>query len=659
MCGIGGWLGVQNDEGELAARMLKALYHRGPDGNGMKSWPRATLVHTRLSIIDLSPAGSQPIPNEDGTIWCVFNGEIYNHHDLRRALQAKGHGFRGRSDSEVLPHLYEEEGPAFVSKLRGMFALAIYDTRTRTLLLARDRLGIKPVFYAPMAHCLAFASEIPPLLELPGVDTQPDRQALYDFAALSYIPAPETFYAGIRALQPGELLEAHWDGETVHWSLRRYHRWVISPDPDMRLDEAIERADALVTAAVNRQMESDVRVGALLSGGIDSSLVSSVGQQNNGGLRTFNVRFPEKNFDETWAAEAVADHIGSDHTTLGMEAGQGTWDRITDVLLHTGQPFADVSLFAVNAICRLMRRHVTVALSGDGGDEVFGGYDFYWRLARVARWQALPSQVQVGASVALYLFGRHGAQVRHRLRELAGADDTTVIQSMFCWIGKEEHADLCHDTSLLPIRRLFEPQWEYQLPETATRLERLSAQATEVSIRLTLANDYLFKVDAASMKESLEVRVPMLDEDLVAFGLCLPHRLKVKGRTCKTVLRAVANRKLPKTVAKKPKWGFAVPLERWIDGDFKERLRDALLGSSSKLPEYFRPEAYTKIVKALCEGPSSYDPRRGPLYVRAIMLLAAQLTLARTEYSRTDPKGSLRTTNLLSECLPGRLLSSS
>src|SRR5262249_61680359 len=208
MCGIAGWLGKVINGEVVAGRMVKTLRHRGPDAHGIRSWPETSLHHRRLSIIDLTPAGAQPMANEDETVWTVFNGEIYNHQDIRRELETKGHVFKGHSDTEVLPHLYEEEGSAFVTKLRGMFALAVYDTRTRTLMLARDRFGIKPLFYAPGSNWLAFASEIRALLKLPGIDDRPDRQAIYDFAALFYIPAPETFYAGIRALQPGELLEA-------------------------------------------------------------------------------------------------------------------------------------------------------------------------------------------------------------------------------------------------------------------------------------------------------------------------------------------------------------------------------------------------------------------------------------------------------------------
>jgi asparagine synthase (glutamine-hydrolysing) len=631
MCGIAGWLGTPLDEERLARRVVQALHHRGPDAHGLRSWPGATLVHTRLSIIDLSPAGAQPMANEDGTIWTVFNGELYNHRELRHELEARGHVFRGRSDTEVLPHLYEEEGPAFAGKLRGMFALAIYDVRTQTLILARDRFGIKPLFYAPQSDKLLFASEIRALLCWPDIDDKPDRQAIHDFAALCFIPAPQTFYAGIRALQPGEILEARLEAHRVRWKTHLYHTWTVAPDPTIPLAEAVDRADALVMAATRRQLESDVPLGALLSGGIDSSLVSVAAQSAlHGGLRTFNVRFAEREYDETWAAVAAAKHIGSCHETLDMDGIPGTWDHVTSLLRHAGQPFADVSLFAVNAICRLMRQHVTVALSGDGGDEGFGGYNMHWRLATIARWQRLPAPVWRGASATLAHLTPLGVvpeRLPRQLRELAGADNISIIQNLLCWVREKEHKSLCRDTDLLPIRRLFEPRWEYSMPPRASRLEWLSAYATEVSIRLILPNDFLFKVDTASMRESLEVRVPMLDEELFAFGLCLPHHLKVKGQTCKKVLREVAKRRLPSVVANKPKQGFGIPVDSWVDADFKARLREALLGPSSRLPEFFQPEVYRPMVEAFCRGSLYPGISREGLYLRAIMLLSVQLAL--------------------------------
>jgi asparagine synthase (glutamine-hydrolysing) len=518
--------------------------------------------------------------------------------------------------------------------LRGMFALAIYDTKNQRLILARDRFGIKPLFYAPGANRLAFASEIRALRQLPDIDDRPDRQAIYDFAALFYIPAPETFYTGIRALQPGEILIGQLESGGLTWKTQVYHRWSINPDFALTLEKAAETADELVTSAVRRQMESDVPLGTLLSGGIDSSLVSAAAQDAlNGGLRTFNVRFSDNQYDETWAAVAAAQHIQSCHETLEMEDNQGTWDHVTSLLLHAGQPFADTSLFAVNAICRLMRQHVTVALSGDGGDEAFGGYQFYWQIARIVRLQSLPAPLWHGASLLLTPLARLGYVREHlpqRATEIAGADDTAIIQDLFCWIRDEEHAKLCRNGDLLPVRRLFEKQWDDNLSPSASRLERLSAHTTEVNTRLMLPNDFLFKVDTASMKESLEVRVPMLDEDLFAFGLSLPHQLKAKGQTCKRVLRAVAERRLPSNVASKPKVGFGIPMDTWVNGDFKTRMRDVLLTRSSRLTEFFRPESYVPVIEAFCNGGSCTGISREGLYQRAMMLLSVHLMLADT-----------------------------
>ena len=631
MCGIAGWIGELSNGKGACGRNASGIHHRGPDGNGVRFWSHAALIHSRLSIIDLSPAGAQPLSNETGTVWTVFNGEIYNHRDIQKSLQRKGHVFKGYSDSEILPHLYEEEGWEFVKKLRGMFALAIYDTRTRTMLLARDRFGIKPLFYASSRGKLAFASEITALLRLPGIDTQPNRQAIFDFTALSYIPAPETFYKGIHALQPGEVLVANWNGDGLAYQLKTHHQWAIHPDFSLTLSEAVDRADALIATAVGRQMESDVPLGTLLSGGIDSSLVSCAAQEALGGnLRTFNVQFHDETFDETWAAVATAKHIGSYHQTLEMVKGQGTWEHITGLLRHAGQPFGDTSLFAVDAVCGLMREHVTVALSGDGGDEGFGGYDYYWQIEKIARLQKLhPSMWKMAANVLspLARLGVVGAYLPRRIRQLTNADNTSIMQNVFCWIREEEHKKLCRDQALLPVRRFFEPQWDHCHFRKSSRVERLSAHATEVNVRLVLPNDFLFKVDTASMKRSLEVRVPMLDEELFSFGLSLPHELKVKDRTSKRILRAVAERKLPPEVAKKPKWGFGIPVDTWVDSDFKFRLKEVLLGPNSRLPEFFQPDSYRPIIEAFCDSRPCFGISRQGLYQRAIMLLSVQITL--------------------------------
>ena len=633
MCGIAGSFGKEELDAVVGERVLEALRHRGPDGNASKTWPEATLLHTRLRIIDLSPTGDQPMSNEDGTVWTVFNGEIYNHHELQAELEKRGHRFRGRADTEVLPHLYEECGDAMFAHLRGMFGLAILDLRQRRLLLARDRFGIKPLFYSADGGAVVFASEINALREFPGVDLTPDPQAIADFAGLLFVPAPHTIHRGVSALSPGEFVDCRLgNDERVSVARRRFHEFTSELNQDLTLDQALDDVDTLVEKAVVRQLESDVPLGSLLSGGIDSSLVSLYSRRNvDGDLLTFNVRFPDDEYDETPAAQTVAHVIGSRHQTLEMDGQGGTWGAITSLMRSVGQPFADTSLFAVDRIAAAMRRHVTVALSGDGGDEGFGGYDVYWQIAAVngLRWApAVVWRAGVPFIAPLARLGVVRPTLARRMRDLAGADDTAIMQTFFSWLGERELRELTGPLDgVEPLRRLFEPHWRHSLGRGASPLERLSAHAVELNVRLILANDYLPKVDAGSMRHSLEVRVPMLDEDLIAFGLTLPHALRVEGRKGKRVLRALADRHLPASIAARPKQGFSVPVDRWVDRSFRLTLRETLLDSGSPVGDYFLRGVYGRWVEAFCGGRTVPGLSREGLYQRVMMLLALDLAL--------------------------------
>jgi asparagine synthase (glutamine-hydrolysing) len=642
MCGIAGWFGTLSFGDTHAEEMARRLRHRGPDAKGLRRWKTATFIHARLSIIDLTPTGEQPLGDESGRVWTIFNGEIYNHHQLRDELESHGHRFRGRADSEVLPHLYEQHGRDHISKLRGMFAFATYDSARQRLLLARDRFGIKPLFYALLPDGVVFASELRALLCLPGVDLSVDEQALYDYTALTYVPAPQTFYKGIRVLEPGCALEAELTGGRFRHQLFRYHQWAIQPDPSQSLGSVVDHADRLVGTAVRSQLESDVPIGALLSGGIDSSLVSTAAQAALAPdrLHTFNVRFPDVAYDETWAAHMVAESIGSQHRTLEFEAGGGTWDEVCGLLVHAGQPFADTSMFAVNSVSRLMRSHVKVALSGDGGDEAFGGYDLYWQLDRLARVRAIPPWALAAGRAGMRAAGMVSSRYSRwadRLGDFAAGDEAQIVGSLFRWVRDQELHSLLPDRALQPVRRHFEKKWEHLLPKDASRVERLSAHATEVNVRLVLPDDFLFKVDIASMRESLEVRVPMLDEDLVALGLSLPHRLKVRKRTGKLVLRELAARKLPEAVARKPKWGFGVPVDLWLGSEFRDRLRDTLLSSHTPLADHYDPKAYRPIIEAFYDHRQLGTSSRQGLYQRVTMLLAVHLTLEALPANRRLP----------------------
>ncbi len=642
MCGIAGWFGTLPFGGEHAGEMVGRMRHRGPDAKGVRRWEHAALVHARLSIIDLTTTGEQPLSDETNRMWTVFNGEIYNHHELRSDLEGRGHSFRGRADSEVLPHLYEEWGRDLLPRLRGMFAFATYDSRDQRLLLGRDRFGIKPLFYAVLPDGIAFASELRALLCLPGIDLSIDAQALFDFTALTYVPAPQTIYRGIRVLEPGCALEAEMTGGRFRHRVFRYHDWVLQPDSSLPLGSAVDHADRLVSRAVRSQLESDVPIGSLLSGGIDSSLVSAAAQEAIAPdtLHTFNVRFPDAAYDETWAARMVADTIGSAHETLEFEAGTGTWDEVCALLAHAGQPFADTSMFAVNAVSRLMRRHVKVALSGDGGDEAFAGYDLYWQLNRLSRLSSVPRPLLIVARGGLRAAGLVSSRYTRwagRLRDFESGDEAEIIGSLFRWIRDEELRRLLPDLAVEPVVRHFEKRWEHILPPQASRLERLSAHATEINVRLLLPDDFLFKVDMASMRESLEVRVPMLDEELVDFGMSLPHRLKVRNHDGKLVLRELAARKLPDAVARKPKWGFGVPVDTWLSPGFRDSLRATLLAADTPIAAYYDRCAYGPIVEAFCEGRQLPAISRQGLYQRVTMLLSTHVTLAALRENRIVP----------------------
>jgi asparagine synthase (glutamine-hydrolysing) len=632
MCGIAGWLGHVDDGNAVAGRMRALLHHRGPDASGVRSFDGATLIHTRLSIIDLSEAGAQPMPGEDGTVWTVLNGEIYNHAELRATLESKGHRFRGRSDTEVIPALYQEYGDGFASHLRGMFAIGLYDSRERRLLVVRDRFGIKPLFYTVTDERLAFASEVRALREVPGLDERPNLQAIFDYLALGYIAAPETVFRGMQALEPSTLLEVWSEGGRIVHRARRYHRWVVAPRHGWQLGTAVAEAESLLNRSVERQMQSDVPLGALLSGGIDSSLVSTAAQRATGQLQTFNVQF-SGDYDETWAANAVARHVGSSHRTLRMDAGEAGWQEVTGLLAHAGQPFADPSLFAVSAVSRLMREHVTVVLSGDGGDEGFGGYDISWQIARFASLQRVPPAIWSAASAVATPLANMGVMrgwLPERLSELPTADDAGILRNMICVLREREQVEAFEGGDVQPTRRLFEPAWQNVFDRGAGRLERLSGLMTEVHLRLALANGYLFKVDTASMRESIEVRVPLLDEDLVGFALTLPHDLKVERRMGKRVLRTIADRWLPPEVARRPKAGFAMPVDTWVDAGFKTRLHETLLGSGSKLQGLLRRRVYERWLTAFRDGTPLPEMSRGGLSRRAILLLSLHLSLCET-----------------------------
>ncbi len=610
------------------------LAHRGPDGRGYYRDDRCELVHRRLALIDLSPSGHQPMGNEDGEVQVVYNGEIYNHRSLRSALEGRGHVFRGTSDTEVLVHLFEDCGEQMVSRLRGIFAFAIYDRRRSLLLLARDRFGVKPLFYAVHEGQWVFASEMKAILALPGFQPQLDRQAVYDFLGLGYVPEPATGFANISALPKGTTLLVSAGGHRI----TEFYRIASRPDTAARLAEAAAETKEALLSAVKAQAVADVPVAALLSGGIDSSLVVAAHSRSGGGpLDTFNVRFPDRDHDETELALAVAGQVGTRHHTIDLGDRTLTPDAILDLVRHFDQPFADTSFIPMYWISQSVRdQGIICTLSGDGGDEAFGGYKRFWRANRLIQLMRLPDwmcatmeRVGAGAAGQTRNWGRQVWKAV-QLAQLGRRDSAILIAGLSSYLTEEQKRQLAPagaGAGLEPVYRHFD---SYE-PPGVSNIEDLSLRMTEGVFNVGLPSDMLRKVDMMSMRASIEVRVPLLDENLVALGLTLPHHLKTDGRTGKRVLRALAAEWLPARVVSHPKHGFGIPLDIMMPKGFSSVLDDLLLTSSARTRPLLNAalirEWLSSLKQARDRGTFGGVISRQGLHFRVFMALSLELWL--------------------------------
>jgi asparagine synthase (glutamine-hydrolysing) len=585
MCGIAGVLNPTSvlDE-DVLQRMNDCLAHRGPDDAGIHVDEPVALTHRRLSIID-PESGQQPMFNEDRTVAVVFNGEIYNHRDLRETLS--GHTFRTDADTEVLVHLYEEHGPEFVEKLDGMFAFALWDADSERLVLARDRMGIKPLVLARDGNRLAFASELPALFE-PDIDLGGlDRAALGTYFCLGFVPAPRTAFRNVTKLRPGELaVIEHEDGGRGEGSLsvdrRRYYRPTIEPR-NPSLDTAATELRERVERAVERRLMSDVPLGAFLSGGLDSSIVvGTMADLIDEPVRTFTIGFDEDRFDESWAAREVAEYHDTDHHEYTVTPAD-VRETIPGVLDRLGEPFADPSLVPTSVVARETARDVTVALSGDGADELFAGYSKYRGEHLSTYYRALPGPVRGAVD---RLLGAAPVDRTTRVGELGrqaqkfrrGSEPDPVARHL-AWLriadedaaravapldperhGREDLKDAHRDARrMLPNRDEF-------------------ARMLAVDTRFGLPNQMLHKVDLAGMYSSLEVRVPFLGREVVEYALSLPTSHKINAREQKRVLRHAFDDVLPPAILNRGKQGFDMPIGEWLTGaladDFHETLAD-------------------------------------------------------------------------------------
>jgi asparagine synthase (glutamine-hydrolysing) len=575
MCGIAGVATRgSTPPRELIAAMCGVMRHRGPDGEGIFVAPGVGLGMRRLAVLDLA-TGDQPVATEAGTVHAVFNGEIYNYRELRTELAAKGHRFRGTGDSEVIPHLYQEHGLAFLSRLNGMFAIALWDSGSQRLLLARDRMGIKPLYYSVHGGNVWFGSEVKCILAGGGTARAIDPLGVDQLLTFEYTASPTTLFEDVKKLPPGSWLTV--GGGMLHqgrfWSLP-----VAKPSPVTDVGELTERVRQTVLSAVRRQLASDVPLGAFLSGGIDSSiLVAAMKEVSPSPPLTFSIGFGDPTYSELRFARAVAEHCGTRHHEEILTPDY--LSLLPDVIAQLDQPIADFSVFPTLLVARMARRRVTVALGGDGGDELFGGYDTYRadRLsARLLDWQPAPMRAAaewLGRGLPL---GRGKRGLVNQLRRfLEGARLPSDWQHLrwMVFLRDEQRA------------RLYTPEFRAQVTGATAGLvravledggsDRLMAQM-RCDLRLYLPEDILAKVDAMSMATSLEARVPYLDNEVVDLALAIPSELKVRGGERKWILKRAFAGALPKAVLERGKEGFSMPMKHWLAHEWNALMHELL-----------------------------------------------------------------------------------
>jgi asparagine synthase (glutamine-hydrolysing) len=616
MCGICGaaWTDpsralAEHDLGAMVAR----LEHRGPDDSGTFRDTHAALGFRRLSILDLA-GGHQPLSNEDGSVWTVFNGEIYNFPALRHRLEARGHTLRSSGDTEVLVHLYEDEGTEMFALLRGMFALAIWDAPRRRLVLARDRLGQKPLVYRLDESRIVFASELKALLALAEADVprRLDPQALDRYLTYGYIPHPATILEGVFKLPPAHFAVWH-EGRLT---LDRYWNPDWNAEVDRPLVDDIDLLRGTLTEAVREQMVADVPLGAFLSGGVDSTVVVGLMQQaSSRPVETFSIGFDDRAFDESRFAALAAGRFGTEHHAFVVEPK--AWETLSGLAWQFDEPFADSSALPTWLVSRETRRFVKVALTGDAGDELFGGYDRYRALALAGMLDRLPpgSREWLGGSVARALPASARAktrlrQVRRWLEGVGDRPDTRYLRWVMMF-DEPTRARLYSDALIdqLTTAGAREPA----SADPAAVLDRALATApgrdpvtrAMIADLLTyLPGDLLFKVDMASMAHSLECRSPFLDHRVVELALAMPLRRKLRlrqGRS-KVVLKQAFADLLPPVIRTRAKMGFGVPIDRWFRGELKGELRAVLLDPAALGRGLFRPEAVATLIDEHIRG---------------------------------------------------------
>jgi asparagine synthase (glutamine-hydrolysing) len=629
MCGIAGFVLPQPAlaHGEIEARlwaMIGTLRHRGPDDEGVWTDGLGALAHARLSIIDLSAAGHQPIASAGGDVWLSYNGEIYNFALLREDLAALGYVFRSRTDSEVIANGWHAWGPRLFGRLRGMFALALWDRRSRRLILARDRIGKKPLYYAPPGsapgnadrQAFLFGSEIKALLAWPGMARIPNLAALDQYLTLQYVPAPDTAFAGVHRLPPAHYLVVGADAEG-RWLEPELVRYWELPEPETagarpKPAELQRELVAHLEEAVHLRMIADVPLGAFLSGGVDSSaVVAMMARAGAGRVKTFSIGFPAKEYDETRYARMVAERYGTEHEEFIVEPDAVA--ILPKLVWHYGEPFADPSAIPTYYVSQMARRHVTVALNGDGGDEAFLGYARYRAMHHLDRLDRLPGGLGRGRSALARLLGTAPASIARRLRlpQIREMLDAPVDAPERRYAGAIAFFGDCDKTAGYgeAMRgQLAHSALDLLAPYFA-RAENLVAGANRADFHTYLPDDLMVKVDVASMAHGLETRSPLLDHVLLEWSARIPPEIKMAGGRTKALFKAAMAPYLPREILRRRKMGFGCPIDQWLRSELKELAYDTLLAPAARERGLMRPDYVQRLLDEHCTYRADHHTR--------------------------------------------------
>ena len=604
MCGIAGFVNKGSraaDRGVLEAMNL-AIEHRGPDDDGFFVHENVGLAMRRLAIIDLA-SGKQPIHNADRTKWIVFNGEIYNYQELRQGLEERGHKFYTKSDTEAIIHLYDEYGVDCLQHLRGMFAIAIWDDTEKTLFLARDRIGKKPLLYSHQANGdLIFGSEFKALLEHPSITREVDYEAIDSYMSYLCVPAPQTAFKQIRKLEPGHWLK--WKAGEIE--MRRYWLPDFSKKIKITEEEAIAETTRILRESTKMRMISEVPLGAFLSGGVDSSIVVALmAQESSTPVKTFSIGFEEQDFSELKYAKRVAEHVGAEYNEFIVRPN--ALDVIPTLVDHYGEPYADSSAIPTYYVAKETRKHVTVALNGDGGDESFAGYERYMAMEIAEVYKRIPKPLRKAFIEAPINFLPTSEIKKTRLRDVQRfftSANENVNARYFRWMSTFKPAvkpniyssDFAAKVSQQDTGALLDQWFDRANGSGILDASLLTDQMTY------LPNDLLVKVDIATMANSLEARSPFLDHKLIEFAASLPESIKMNRFRPKSMLKKVAARLVPKEVVYRQKMGFGVPVGNWFRGEMKDFVRGVLLSESSLKRGIFKPAAIERYVSEHTNG---------------------------------------------------------